>query len=353
MISGSGHCYQRLLTVPLFAPAVLLTVVLALATAYFHWPRSTNEPRRLARQPHKLAISGDGLQPAGASSRAAGESASPEELMVLSSLTRLRGATAKRSIVALSTDLLDVSRPLIERQRIAWKLGKLGSEEAVAILRQGLHEGPAALRITIAEALGNSESSLAHSLLRELLKDKDRAVARAAIRRIAALGDADSVQLLAQIALDSRGLEDVRIESALALGKVTSAAASDALIKVLGETSNEVFLEAIISGLGEQSFVETEGTFRALLDNANTTTELRVAALEALGYAKGDPTILLMEQFDDPDPAVRAAAAWALANLENLGDLTPRLLSLHAREADPEVRARILQALEHHSEVDP
>jgi HEAT repeat protein len=353
MISGSGHFYQRLLTVPLFTAAVLLSGVLALTTAYLLWPHSTNDPRRPMQQPHKLATSGDALQPARASSRAAGESASPEELMVFSSLTRLRGATATRSIIALSTGLLDASRPLNERQRIAWELGKLKSEEAVAILRQGLHEGPAALRSTIAEALGNSESSQAHSLLRELLKDKDQAVARAAIRGIAAVGDADSVQLLAQVALDSRALEDMRIESALALGKVTSPAASDALIKVLGETSNEVFLEAIISGLGEQSFAETEQTFRALLDNPNTTTELRVAAVEALGHAQGDPTILLMEQFDDPEPAVRAAAAWALANLENLGNLAPRLLSLHARETDPEVRARIVQALEHHRDVDP
>jgi hypothetical protein len=55
--------------------------------------------------------------------------------------------------------------------------------------------------------------------------------------------------------------------------------------------------------LGEQSFAETEGAFRALLNSVNTATELRVAALEALAQTKGDPTILLMEQFDDPDPA--------------------------------------------------
>ncbi|MGH7926279.1 MAG: HEAT repeat domain-containing protein, partial [Candidatus Binatia bacterium] len=332
-----------------------LSIILALTAGYFLSAPFTPEPRFPDQPPHTVTSLEHGLQPAEFGQHSAGEIATSEALTVLSSLAHLRGALdpAKQGMISFSVDLLDPIRPLRERQKTAWELGKLGSDEAIAILRQGLQAGPPLLRVTIAEALGNSENREARSLLRELLKDKDLAVARAAIRGIGAVGDQDSVKLLAQLARDLEAPDDMRIESALSLGKVNSPAASGALTKVLGETSDEQLVEAIVSGLAEQSFAETEGAFRALLNNAGTAIELRVAALEALGQAKGDPTILLMEQFDDPEPAIRAAAAWGLANLENLGNLAPRLLSLHAKEADPEVRARILQALQHHRGVDP
>jgi HEAT repeat protein len=337
-------------------PGLILTLLLVGAiTGYFVRVRIATEGGVVDRQPGSSSPSGQRVEPPENNLPRDREDPEAEESTVLAALSRLVGAHggAPQTLASLSTELLDPSYPLLRRQKAAWSLAQLGSEEAIAMLLQGLQTGPPLLRVTIAEALGSSQNKKSQSVLRELLRDNDPAVARAAIRGIGAVEDAGSVKLLAQFARDAKSPEEMRIEAALSLGKVSSPAASEALTRLLGETTNEDLVEAIVSGLGEQSFAETEGAFRTLLGNPTTPIELRVAALEALGQTEGDPTILLMEQFDDPEPAIRAAAAWALTNLDNLGNLPVRLLSLHAQETDAEVRARITQALKHHGAIDP
>jgi len=70
-----------------------------------------------------------------------------------------------------------------------------------------------------------------------------------------------------------------------------------------------------------------------------------VAALEVLGNATGETAPLLLKYAANPDPALRAAAAWALTLAETPGEIGPQLADLAKQETSPDVRSRLYQAL--------
>jgi hypothetical protein len=88
------------------------------------------------------------------------------------------------------------------------------------------------------------------------------------------------------------------------------------------------------------------------LRSADVSTENRVAAIEALVGAQGDPTALLASMASDPEADVRVAAASALMATEVTGNVGPQLLALAQTEADPDVRLRLYQAMENQESFD-
>jgi HEAT repeat protein len=82
------------------------------------------------------------------------------------------------------------------------------------------------------------------------------------------------------------------------------------------------------------------------------SSDLRIAAAEALANSPGDPTALLMKYAADPDPEVRMAAGFALASTEESDPVAGELINLTEKEKDPQVRAKFYQALENQSDVD-
>src|ERR1051325_937916 len=90
----------------------------------------------------------------------------------------------------LSSRLLDSALPLKARRQAARTLAKLGSEEALGALKAALKDGPPALKVAVAEVLGESPNSEARKLQLDLLNGADEPVARGAIRGLGRRGDA-------------------------------------------------------------------------------------------------------------------------------------------------------------------
>ncbi|MBI4523405.1 MAG: HEAT repeat domain-containing protein [Deltaproteobacteria bacterium] len=271
---------------------------------------------------------------------------------IITALTREKVSLEADSVASLAAILLDVTRSLKVRRQAAWRLAKLDSNDALAALRQSLMNGPPQLKATVAEALGHSADPQAKTLLASLLQDESDIVIRGAIRGLAAVGDAESVRVLAQIGSDHQRNKAIRTEAAFALGEIDTSSARKALLRFINETKDREFTEAVLSGLGRQPFDQTGGFFRAYVDSPDVETEMRAVALESLGQTTGAVAPFLVKYLGAEEPELRAAAAWAIANLEDPGDLSKQLLSQLLREKEPEVRTRIYQALEHQQITD-
>jgi HEAT repeat protein len=257
------------------------------------------------------------------------------------------------SVFRLSAILLDPSQPLKSRRQAAWSLGKIGSAEAIAALRQSLVTAAAPLKSTIAEALGHSGHPQAKILLSALLRDDDESVVRGAVRGLAVMPDGETVKLLSEIIGDRQRSHAVRLEAALALGEVGTPEAYESLIKHGGNKQDREIAEAVMSGLGRQSFDRTGDFFRAYLKSARVDPEMRILALESLEQTTGDVAPFLATFLASEDADLRAAAAWALANLDEPGDVAQQLVGQLRTETQPEVRTRIYQALENQETSSP
>lgn len=183
------------------------------------------------------------------------------------------------------------------------------------------------------------------SLLHQLLNDPDEVAARGAVRGYAAGGGSDAVQILADVLSDERMPESVRTEAALELGNINVEGAAGALIKAARTLTDPAIVEHIVSGLGACAFDQTKDFFREYLANSGVSIEAKTAALEALGNAPGDPAPFLLEQFGNAADEIRDAAARALSQLDNPGEIGPALLRLLQQESSPEVRGHLYAAL--------
>ena len=260
---------------------------------------------------------------------------------------------SNKNIQLRAAELLDESHSLKSRRQAAWNLAKRRSAEALAVLQQCLTNASVQLKTTIAEALGNLDSAEARELLRLLLKSDNDVVVRGAMRGWATLGDNEALQVLATMLMDSQKGEDLRTETALSLSKVNSARAYQILVdSPNNKIAGSEIATTILTGLGQRSFSETEPFFRSFLRRSDVPTELRVAALESLGHAGGNPVPLLLQHLVSSDSRVRAAYAWALSMVENPPDIAPQLLEQLEGEGSAEVRSRIYQALENQFNVD-
>jgi HEAT repeat protein len=88
------------------------------------------------------------------------------------------------------------------------------------------------------------------------------------------------------------------------------------------------------------------------LRSPTVSSELRVAALEGLSEAKGDPSAFLVSMASDLDPDVRTAAAWALSATDASGKAGTQLLGLLQGESDASVRLRLYEALGNQENAD-
>lgn len=241
--------------------------------------------------------------------------------------------------------LLDGAQPLKERRQAAVELARIGSDAAIAALKTALLDGPPYLKAMIAEGLGESPHPEAEAMLLSLLQDPDEVVARGAVQGLASRGTAEAAQKLQEVLFDASRPESVRTEAALALGDVPQPEALNALSRALGEMDEPGVVESILEGLGKRPFEETEPLFRSYLETPNLPSDMKTAALEALSSAQGDVSTFLLGFASDPDPEVRGTAIAVLGNAENQSDLAPQLLGLLKDETDPEVRAKLYEAL--------
>jgi HEAT repeat protein len=238
------------------------------------------------------------------------------------------------------------------RKQAAWQLANVGTGEALAALRQSLSSAPAELRAAVAEALGNCADRQAGRMLKELLKDEDEDVIRAAIRGLAASGNRAAVDVLSQFILSPKETDGIRAEAALALGKIDSTDSLGMLVRLVGEIDDREIAEALLSGLGRLPLEQTQDFFQRYLASSETEIDLRVAALEALGESASAAAPFLVKYLQAEEDEIRAAAAWAIANLDTPGDVAGALVTRLRNESEPEVRMRLYQALQNQDVFD-
>lgn len=251
--------------------------------------------------------------------------------------------------------IIDPGASLGSRRRAAWIVAQRGDEAALGALAEALADAPPSLRATIAEALGHSGNPAAREMLLGIFSsESDDAVLRGAVKGIAAMGGDDGADLLGSTLHSPQHSAAVRAEAAEALGSVRSPEALSVLLDSYESllSTDPDLARSVLAGLGKRDFSETRPFFEALLDSPRTDGELRVAAMEALEQASGDVGRFLLRYVDDPDPDLRAAAAWSLAMADEPGSLSEDLLGALGRESDAAVRSRIYQALENQEMVD-
>jgi HEAT repeat protein len=186
-----------------------------------------------------------------------------------------------------------------------------------------------------------------------LVKDSDESVAKAAVQALAHQQQPQATTALAQLVNDTAASTDVRCEAIAALGAIREPWILDPLARAARESKDESILNAALDAIAGLDFSVTKDFFRDFIQSPDVSTEMRVAAIEALGSASGDPSAFLADlAARSPDADVRVAAAQALSATEVTGNVGPELLNMLANESDPDVRLRIYQALRNQENVD-
>src|SRR5438552_1106011 len=175
-------------------------------------------------------------------------------------------------------------------RNVAELAGELGLDEAVPALAQQLDHEDERVRIAVASALAKIGSSAAAEPLRRALRDKSPEV-----RMQAALGvggrKSSALAMPLVVAMEEEEDEGVERELILALGRIGSASAVQALIK-FAQPGGRLF--------------------------GRRPAGLRATAVEALRLAATPAAIGTLEGLtDDGDKQVRAAAQSALADLKH------------------------------------
>jgi HEAT repeat protein len=258
---------------------------------------------------------------------------------------------AQASVKDLIKALRDNSLPMSERKAAIQALAKLGTPEAIAALKEALAGGSEELRVAIAEGLGECTSPECTTMLLGLLNDSSQAVARAAIRGLSQLGSPEAVAALTKLLNDSLRSSDLRSEAAAGLGSINGPGAMEALAQAALTLGDEDIVTQVLDAIGGRDFSETQSFFQQYMGSA-ISSDLRVAAIESLWQAKGDPSAFLASYISDSDAEVRASAAWALSATDATGNVGPQLLASLQGEQDADVRRRLYQALANQESFD-
>ncbi len=256
---------------------------------------------------------------------------------------------------ALETDLsetdliarfLNDDTPMSVRKIDAWRLARLGSNEAKAALLQALSYGSSALRAATAEALGQSKWPDAEKILSELLIEQDANVLRGVISGLASIGTLTAVQSLQTLLFSENTDEAIRSFTALRLGDVQTDAALTLLKTAMTSPLSEDTLINVVASLAKYPFEQTTDIFQRILADDHASPELKTEATEGLANAdKKALPFLLDTAGHNPDADIRASAAWAAGFNANTGKLGAQLAALVQREPDEDVRRRLYESL--------
>ena len=183
-------------------------------------------------------------------------------------------------------------------------------------LRAGLADPSAATRRLAAELLGRLDDETAVGPLDGLLSDEAPEVRAAGLRALATLDRDRGADAATRLAADPDPA--VRAESAVAIGRAHGVESiRPALDELLaGERRARLAGIAAAGRIGDVSLLEP--ILRTLQDDPDAA--IRGAAATALGGMPGLPAVdALVAALDDDSPAVRRAAADALGRLEGAG----------------------------------
>ena len=248
--------------------------------------------------------------------------------------------------------LNDPSASAAEKKQAIKALAQNGSPAAVAALKQALTSGSKDLRAAVAKGLGECDSAECAKMLSDLLNDPSIDIARAAIQGLAQQGSPQSVDTLTKLLNDASRPAELRMDAAEGLGSINQPGVLEALSNAALTIQDDAIVTQVLNALGTRDFSETKDFFNNYLHSPSISSEMRVAAVEALGQAQGTPSDFLLSLASDGDPDVRVAAAWAMSTTEETGKVGAQLVSLLQGESDPDVRLRLYQALSNQEGYD-
>jgi HEAT repeat protein len=245
-----------------------------------------------------------------------------------------------RAVEPLAATLRDVRLTAAERVRVASLLGRTGAPRARDVLVSLLSLRDPTLRLAAIDALGALGPSGADAPLLNALEDPDPAV-----RLHAAVSLADAGGAEARDALISRLGSDAELDRSAtltALAGILVRAPSDGAVRSL---SHEIVLaagperDALILAIGCANTPAAAPTLRDLLHSPNVEDRRVLATVLPARRTRLDSMPMLRALLDDPDPSVRAEAAWSIGEIGTRNEL-PALASLvRGADADPAIDA--------------
>jgi HEAT repeat protein len=230
----------------------------------------------------------------------------------------------------------------------AWRLGVMNTDASYNALLTGMKSDNPDIRRAVAVALGHSTFPDAGELLRQMLNDENEDVAAAAVKALALFDDDDSIDLIASILENENNSENLRIAAAAALGTSENTSALRALTDAFynSGTYSENLYNAVIQGISNFPFVQSQPVFEDIINNQNYNQEQKIYAIETLVNSDEDALPFLYNQIETSEnPEIRAAAAWTLGANPDSGDYSEKLTNSLMQEPDSKVRRRIYEAL--------
>lgn len=241
-------------------------------------------------------------------------------------------------------DLFDESLSLTIRRKLAWYLAQNSRPEDMALIWTYLSspDVDARVKAVIVEALGHSTDPAARDWLVSALDCGDVRIIRAALRGLAEMDDPRNAGIFIKLLSSASISPDVREAAAEALGRLSTPESGQYLMEAW-ESSDPAMRDVILQGLARRNMDETADFFdRIMQDSSNP--DLRLAVVESVSQASGNPEPFLLNCLGDTDPAVRAEAAWGLA-LQEDGNCAEQLIDCLSAEPDESVKEQLYNAL--------
>jgi HEAT repeat protein len=208
-------------------------------------------------------------------------------------------------------------------------LGRIGGQRALAALIPFAALDDAELARAAIAALGQIDQPAAQSALLGLLDAHDRPLRLAAVEALGQHHGAAAVGPLLQLVAGAGPLAQAAVA---ALARMATPEAIGALIELLAEPARRATIVAALAGVGEG---QAELVGRGLEHRQVAVRRSVVEALERMPHARGLEHIVAA--LDDPEPAVRLAAAGALGHRRSQAG--QRLLAALA-QSDPDAAVR-------------
>jgi HEAT repeat protein len=254
-------------------------------------------------------------------------------------------------------DLSDPDKRLGSQQLISF--GNLSREE-VAEFRDAWEEVAPARRLSVLSELtdlaeDNVELNF-DAVFKVGLEDEDAEVRAAALQGLFEYEGADLVPRLAEMLREDPNSE-VRVQSAVALGRYALAAEFDRLSEADARTVRDALTESVedleedefvraraIEALGAMSGEDTQNLIESVYEEGDSLP-LRVGAVDAMGRSCDEVWLpIVMQEMENPAPQMRHAAAFAAGSIGDEEAVVP--LALMARDdPDEEVQRAAIAAL--------
>ena len=209
------------------------------------------------------------------------------------------------------------------RWRVAYALGKIGSEATIPGLLKLIEDSDSDVRILVAESLGKFCLDVTISGLLKLVQDSDWYVRKSAAD---ALGEISSdVGISELLKLIENSNHDVRKSVADALGKIGSKAGIPGCLKLVQDADDDV-RSSVADALGQISSEAGIPRLLKLLQDADD--DVRSSVADALGEIGSEVAIPgLLKLIEDSDSDVRGSAADELGKIGSEAAI-PGLLKL-------------------------